>query len=146
MTEFKPVSFTDGAVDLTRLQQLANNQQALYEQKIPIKYQRGNFVKVGGLKIASGIVTLGATSKIGPGIDVYFGAFFTPGCLPSVQLTYSTNDYRQVRVHILAKGLGNGVLDPDHRGMQVLLLGDPIVKTTSYFPTFSRVHWTAIGW
>lgn len=146
MSEFKSVNFTDGAVDVQRLQQLTANQQYLNEQKIPIKWTRNEITKVGGLKIACGIVTIGPTTKNNPAIDVYFGSFFTAGCNPAVSVTYSAYDSRQARVHVLTKGLGEGAFDPDHRGMQVILLADPLAKTTTYFPRSSRVHWIAIGW
>lgn len=146
MTDFQNVNFDDGAVDLDRLQALANNDRNLKENLIPIKYERSGLVKVGGMKIASGTVLVPPTSKVNLVIDIFFGAFFTPGSRPVCNVTYNTHDYRQRRVFTTIQGIGSGVLDPDHTGMKVVIYSDPKAPTNNYFPASSRIHWTAIGY
>lgn len=134
---YKPVSWSDNEPLFTsKLNQMANNEQWLYEHTPRMLYTAYNQRKADGLKIASGILMCNPDPH---GIQqhvVYFGSFFSESCTPVV--VTGLMHQGEVRITFGVKGIGQTYVD--HRGFE--LLGGTIQRP---FVKVFWVPWIAMG-
>lgn len=138
---YKAVSWQDNEPLFTsKLNQMANNDQWLYENTPRMLYTPYNQRRTEGLKIASGILLCNpAPSGIQQHV-VYFGSFFSQACTPVV--VTGLMHQGEVRMTFGVKGIGQTYVD--HRGFE--LLGGAIHHgTTKAFTKQFWVPWIAMG-
>lgn len=138
---YKAVSWSDNEPLFTsKLNQMANNDQWLYEHTPRMLYTAYNQRKADGLKIASGILMCHpAPSGIQQHV-VYFGSFFSEACTPVV--VTGLMHQGEVRMTFGVKGIGQTYVD--HRGFE--LLGGAIHHgTAKAFTKIFWVPWIAMG-
>lgn len=116
MTEYTPVSWSEEIVSIDKLQQMATNDQALFEMKPSTAIKHGGVNRNKGMKILAGSKAFQATNTWATSVDLHFGNFFSQGCTPVViPVIYG---FPQTATYIHPKGLG-GTAQPDHRGFSV---------------------------
>lgn len=139
---YKAVSWSDNEPLFTsKLNQMANNDQWLYEHMPRMLYTAYNQRKADGLKIASGILMCQpAPSGIQQHV-VYFGSFFSESCTPVV--VTGLMHQGEVRMTFGVKGIGQTYVD--HRGFE--LLGGAIHHSPNHkaFTKIFWVPWIAMG-
>lgn len=145
MSDFQDVSWADDEdVTADKLNQMCSNDKHLLEQTVPHLYRAYGITKVGGLKIAGGIVTLGPNAGREMSHDVNFGNFFSIGCRPVVQVTFATP--QRFRVWAVIKGLGPNNHQPDRNGFTVVVNSGAPDEVKNHFPTGQHIHWMALGY
>jgi len=143
-TPYKPVNFSSESLSQTKLQQLANNQQWLFENTPRVRYSASGLTRDSGTKILSGKINYGTSPGDAVEMLVYFGNFFTAGCNPNVVITVQTNGgwLRKFGTIRSLQGLAAPI---DHTGF--------IVHVTTHeravpanFEAGGWVHWQAVGY
>lgn len=139
---YAPVQWTPGPITLPGLQQMANNEQWLFEN-MPAMYYTGPQIKrTGGLKIAAGRLPFPSTKQGYIDMNVYFGNFFTSGCNPVV--TTTVHSYYRGRKFASVMGLG-GATNIDSRGfMAVICAVEPVGQDNSIHGGI--LNWMAVGY
>jgi hypothetical protein len=142
-TNYDPVSWTSGPITTNALQQMANNDQWIYENMPRMVYYSPSINRSSGLKIASGRTTFGSSHLMYKDVTVYFGNFFTAGCKPVVVATvHSFGGQRQLAT---VRGLGNAHAI-DNRGFI-----SQISSQENYPHAVNRIaggilNWIAVGY
>lgn len=113
MTEYVPVSWTSGPVSLDKLEQMANNTQALHESKPSTVIRHAEVTRNKGVKILAGSSLFQPSGGWNQNVDLYFGNYFSAGCNPIVLAQHY--GFPQTGLNTAVKGLG-GTKIPDHRG------------------------------
>lgn len=139
-TPYKPVSFTSESINQTKLQQMASNDQWLFENMAKMRYATQALTRDAGVRVISGKTPFAAIDGRNYIFqNVYFGSFFTAGCKPIVSTGLeSNNDFLVHRSRIVIQGLGGEV---DHRGFQAVVSNDYYTKQGTGW-----IHWQAIGY
>lgn len=141
---YRPLSFVDGeALDVNKLNTIAQNLQWLYENTPRISYKAFGLVKSSGAKILAGANTVPASKTTLSYATVYFGTFFSQGCQPIVVATPVQSGTR-TRFETVVKGIGRTY--PDHRGCNIGVTTDEYNMSLNKHVTNLPVNWIAIGW
>jgi hypothetical protein len=140
MTNYKPTTFNGEPLTTTKMNQLANNVQYLFERSANVRYASSGITRDNGIKVITGKTAFAKTSKTYTNVYIYFGSYFTAGCSPTVQVSLELPNLGH-RYHISFRGF-NGGGQVDHRGMIA------VVATEAYknLPEGGFVHWTATGY
>ncbi len=141
-TPYKPVSWQDNEPLFTsKLNQMTNNEQWLYENTPRMLYTAGALKRSAGVKLASGILLCNPSPSGVQQHVVYFGSFFSQSCSPTVvtQLVHQG----EVRITFGVKGIGQQSID--HRGFEVL--GGAIHHSSTWKAMTRRfwINWIAVG-
>lgn len=142
MTEtFEPQSFVEGPFTLEDLNQLASNQNWLFENLPKVEYRAG-VSRNKGLKLLGGKTAFTATTTADfTNIDVSFGNYFSPGCSPAITATVHAS--RFARKYVSIRGIGVARTEPDHRGFTGTIVS---TEPTKIIESGGFVHWLALGW
>lgn len=146
--DFVPVSWNGESISTDKLNQMANNDQFLFDRTPLVRYafQGGQqtITRDNSVKIISGktpFVPSANTDWIRQ--NIYFGTFFSAGCSPVVTATVETQgpERRTVSIH----GLGGLNTDIDINGFVAHVwvasdTGNPYVSTSGF------IHWIAVGY
>lgn len=142
-TAFQPVTWSDGQdIDADTLNQMATNDNWLYNNMPQAFYKAYGISKNTQVKITGGIIPLGPTKDKTIYKEIGFGNFFSASCAPVVVGTHTGSKLVQLSVG----GIGSGNQKPDNRGFSVNLVATPSTATKNYFPHQIFVHWMALGW
>lgn len=143
MTSFNNVSWSDDEdIDVVKMNEMASNDRWLYDHMARGYYHAWGIRKNDGIKFACGIVPMGPDKNRSIDKVITFGNFFDSTCRPVVVASHSS--YGRATINIGGVAAGNH--HPDATGFRVTVTGNPINKTTNYFPTQFYVHWVAMGW
>lgn len=142
--EYRPVSWNGEAITNSKLNQMANNTQFLFERSPKMRYAAAGLTRDTGLKILAGKTPYPANTRDWSDARVYFGSFFTAGCKPIVTAVVGDIQAGGLRKYISLRG-HNGEID--HTGFIAH------VVTFELYPGGAKtvtgpgfVHWTAIGY
>ncbi len=138
---YKPLSWQDNEPLFTKkLNQMANNDQYLYENTPRMLYTAYNQRRTEGMKIATGILYCLPNPSGVQQHKVYFGSFFSEACTPVV--VTGLNHQGEVRMTFGTKGLNGTYID--HQGFE--LLGGAIHHgTAKAFTKPFWIPWIAVG-
>jgi len=140
---YKSITWSDGeAITYEDLSTMANNDQWLYENTPRMLYNYKGLKKTTGLKIYAASVHIPATKERNTFKDIYFGTFFTPGCMPVITLNHHGS---QNRVHVSMRGLGGSGYAPNHNGFQMVLATDELLTPNVLFMPID-LHIIAVGY
>lgn len=140
---YRPVSFAEEPLTDEKMNQLANNVQWVYENSPRAMYNAHGVVKSNGVKILAGKTWMPASTSTLSYATVYFGSFFSQGCLPVVVAT-PTQHYGQTRYETVVRGLGQAF--PDNRGCQIGITTDEYNAVNNHHAHGLTANWIAIGW
>lgn len=142
-TPYRPISWNDQSLSVPKLQQMANNDQWLFENTPRMRYSVDGNVRDSGLKIIAGKVGYGRSGNDWTDFNVYFGSFFSAACKPVVVATVEIGGNGKRKLANI-EGFGGTI---DYRGFHgfVTTQENPNLGT---FPVDhpSYVHWIAIGY
>jgi hypothetical protein len=141
-TPYKPVLWSEGPVRVDTLNQMANNDQWLFENTGRMFYYAHSIRRTAGVKILCGMIYMPAAKTHFQNAIQYFPNFFSAGCQPVV--VGSLYSPQQGRIHLVFRGIGREF--PDHRGFLVQGAVDEINPASNFFHTLIRVGWLAMGW
>lgn len=142
-TPFTPIAWNNEPITDAKMNQMANNDQWLYEHTPTVKFASYGVNKETGIKIHSGICIVPASGTAGAVANWYFGSFFTPGCRPVVNATVQPTTTR-VRIYCIVRGIGQ--IAPDHNGCAITAINHEIVTSSSRVDAPVYIHVTAIGY
>lgn len=139
---YKPVSFTSESINQQKLQQLAVNDQWLFENTARIRYSANGLVRDSGLKIISGRTM----HAVEPGRNftyqnVYFGSFFSAGCKPVVTASVEVGSHRMHRNKISLQSLSGPGSPLDHTGFMAIVSTEATNDLVA-----GAIHWIAVGY
>lgn len=140
-TPYRPVSFTNEQPTRTKMQQLANNQQWLFENMTRLRYAAYGLTRDSGLKILTGKTSFPVVrNRNYYYAQIYFGSFFSAGCKPLVIATVETTGGNMHRSKVVVQSRAAGGID--NTGFTA------IVSTESYRTVGSAgwINWFAIGY
>lgn len=143
-TPYKPVAWNGEPISNAKLQQMADNDQWLFENSPRIRYSSSNnLVRDAGLKVLAGKTMYGTSSTSAVYTDVYFGNFFSAGSHPVVVCTLETGTTLG-RKQVTIAGFGGEV---DHVGFRAAIYvdggvfdGPPTIEAAGW------LNWHAIGY
>jgi hypothetical protein len=133
--EYKPVSWNGEAITNTKLNQMANNTQFLFERAPRIRWTSAGLTKDTGIKVLAGKVPITTTTNNYCYLPIYFGTYFTPGCKPILSGGLEAGNHRS---HVVFQPFANEL---DHTGMTAVVANE---AETLYAPGF--VHYMVIGY
>jgi hypothetical protein len=141
--DFNHVSFTSESIPASKLQQLADNDNWLFENAPRLRYAVTDLTKEKGIKIIAGKTRYPATTGADwEDVYVYFGSFFTAGCKPIVTCVTADTE-KGHRKFVNVRGLGGEL---DHRGF----IGHVTAHEPPGYPQYIHgsgwLHWIAVGW
>lgn len=140
-TPYRPVSWTDQNLSKEKLQQMANNEQWLFENNPKIRYNySGAIIRDNGLKIIAGKSPFGTSGLDSIDTWVYFGNFFSAACKPIVTAVVETGGF-WLRKFITIRGIGGEI---DYRGFLAHLTTHENV-VDNRVEASGWIHWTAVG-
>lgn len=145
-TSYRPTTWGDEYISADKLNQMAANDQYLFE-RTPTVYYNANGVskRTGGMKIAAGQLIVPANKKISAvHREYHFGSFFSQGCRPVVTTGMCMTSGG--RYHITIAGLGNNSALPDHRGVRFRVIANPLNSKDNKILHRVVVSWIAVGW
>lgn len=135
-TPYKPISWNQQElITDDKMAQIANNSQWLFENTPRTNYTAFGVNRASGVKIACGIMAMGAVKSVTHTKPVYFGNFFSAACHPIVTTGLTTVGLRKVFTVVT----GLGALHPDQRGFQITCEGMAKLERSFY------VTWQAMG-
>jgi hypothetical protein len=143
VTSYKGVTWGDEMIATSKLNQMAQNDQWLFENSPQVTYKANGITRVKGIKIAAGRVLCTKTGTNKESHTVNFGSFFTTGCSPII--VHSMLHYGEVRVHWGHKGIGSRAL-PDHTGFELLGSVDQYSLKVNFLTRNYYIDWIAIGY
>ena len=143
-TPYKATTWGDEPVYKDKLQQMANNDQWLYENMPKMNFNTYGVKRTTGLKILAGIAIVPAGKKDWSGTTFNFNSFFSSGCKPVI-VTGTQPTGGRWRYHTIVKGIGSYY--PDHRGVEINVGADYFgTPTANVVDQKVYVHLIAIGW
>jgi len=148
VSQFQPVTIPSGPASKEILRTMVNNDQWLFENTPRLKYA-GEVQKSDGLRIAAGRAIYPAATADRIDVPVFFGGFFSVGCLPVITATSQPLllGYRR-----LVTVRGHGTASPDNRGFiaHVTSQEDPNQSggdaSYTWINNGGVLHWIAVGW
>jgi hypothetical protein len=138
-TPYQPVSFNGEMITTQKMNQMANNDQWLFENSPRIRYNANGLVRDASLKVMAGKTPYPLVSLNYVYQAVYFGSFFSAGCKPVITATIEAPSGGH-RNRVMIYGLTGG--EVDNTGFQA-------VVTTEAAPTLGPagfIHWQAVGY
>lgn len=143
-TPYKPTTWGDEPVFTDKLNQMANNEQWLYENTPRMMFSAWGIKRTSGVKVLAGIAICQGNQALWSPTSVNFGTFFSSGCKPVV-VTGTQPTSSKWRYHTIIKGIGTYY--PDHRGIEIHV-GADYYGTSTRNTVDSRVyvHYVVIGW
>jgi len=141
-TPYKPISWSDRSVSQEKLQQMANNDQWLFENSPRMRYSVAGNVRDSGIKIIAGKTSYGPTN--GPDyedVNIYFGNFFSAACKPVVTSTVGVDIASGLRKYIVNRGFGGEI---DYRGFIAHVTAHEPPGYSASIPG-GWLHWIAVG-
>lgn len=142
MTEYVPVSWSKEPVSIDKLQQMATNDQALFEMKPSTAIKHNGVNRAKGMKILAGSQLYQPSNTWATSVDLMFGNFFSAGCSPIVVPTIY--GFPQTATYIHPKGLGNTKL-PDHRGFSVYVRSNERIGFKGTLTSPYYIAYIAVG-
>lgn len=143
-TPYKPTSWSLGEqITREKLNQMTSNDQYLFENQPNAFYNAHGIKKTTGLKIMVGYTYLKGGRSRHHESQVFFGNFFSVGCLPIVITTPIIQ--KQSRIHHCVRGLP-GTYWPDHRGFTAIIDTDEINPKTNYLYYGVNLQFVAVGY
>ena len=142
-TPYKAITWGDEPITSTKLAQMTNNDQWLFENMPSAFYNASGVVKSGGIKVYGGRVSFPAANVVVQKKEVYFGGRFSTGCSPVVSVGMTGGVYS--RKQCIVNGL-NGKDVPDATGFLLTVM---VWEPNAYSNTFRStcyVDFIAIGW
>lgn len=142
VTPYRPVSVNDKALTKEKLQQMANNDQWLFENTPRVRYTLldGSLTRDTGGKILAGKALFGASPNDWSERTIYFGNFFSAACKPIVQVTIETTG-THLRKYASIRGISGA--EVDHRGFICHLSAQE--RNAKVVETWGLIHYTAVG-
>lgn len=142
-TPYKPVSWSDRSLDVSKLQQMATNDQWLFENSPRMRYSGNGVVRDNGIKIIAGKTPYATSSNDWVDVSIYFGSFFTAACKPIVICTDETTG-AALRKLVVTRGFGGEI---DYRGFVAHISDQENHIDRAHYPIESPgwVHWIAVG-
>lgn len=139
---YKAISWSDNEPIFTsKLNQMANNDQWLYENAPRMLYTAYNQRRAEGIKIASGILMCSPSKSGIQQHTVRFGSFFSSACTPVVVTGLMHNG--EVRITFGTRGIGKQYIGSD--GFELLGGVIPYGTAKAFTKTF-WVPWIAVGY
>lgn len=129
-------------ITVNDMNQLSHNQQFIFEQMPRANYRGFGVHRSEGIKLAAGLIAIGASKKPYASNDVRFGNFFAPRCNPIV--TTGIVASHQHRIFCTIQGLGT--LHPDNRGFRARVTIDAATKKNRKIARNFYVSWQALGY
>ncbi len=141
-TPYRPVAVNDKSLTKEKLQQMANNDQWLFENTPRIRYNflEGNIVRDSGAKILAGKLIFGAGTKDWSERTVSCGNFFSASCKPIVVSTVEATG-THLRKLVTTKGINGAEID--HRGFIAHVSVQE--RNAKVMDTWGLIHYMAIG-
>ncbi len=141
VTPYKATSWQDNEPIFTsKLNQMTNNDQWLYENTPRMMYTAYNQKRTEGLKVACGYLLCQPAANGIQQHTVQFPNFFSEACTPIVITGLMHNG--EVRLHHGIRGINQQY--PDHRGFEILGNVDVTGKWTRMTKIF-WIPWIAMG-
>lgn len=141
VTPYRVVSWEpDEVITVSKMRQLADNQQWLFDNMPRARYTHG-VNRNEGVKLLGGYILHPASTTAQSDRTVYFGEFFTMNCRPAVSCSIVSNFGRVD--HVIS---GIGVLLPDHRGFVSKIRMDALVSGNNVMNSNMYVGWLALGY
>lgn len=141
-TPYRAVSWQPNEViSEGKMDQLANNGQWLFENMPRARYTAHGVRRAEGVRIACGLCLVPAGTVPNYDREVYFGDFFSSGCMPIVTTAFVSN---QRRVWVTIAGLGR--FHPDDRGFQVHVTMGSDNPENDQLHKDAYVSWQAMGY
>lgn len=140
-TPYKPTNWGSESISQPKLQQMANNDQWLFENMARVRYSAGGLTRDSGLKIAAGKTAYPATQSDWIDVFVYFGTFFSAGCKPVVNASVEP---ALGRIGVVLSGLNFGT-EMDYRGFRAHVYQD-FQASGNPLQGAGWVHWQAVGY
>lgn len=142
-TPYKPVSFTSESITQQKLQQMANNEEWLFENTPRLRYSTSGLTRDAGIKLISGKTPHAQVNAEHLDVPVYFGSFFTGGCKPIVTATVEHNGGGGRRLATI-RGHGGEI---DHRGFIAhVTTQEDYPGAIRNFNSGGWLHWMAVGY
>lgn len=148
---YKNVTWPIGAPVVTdTLNDMANNDQWLFENMPRIQYSAHGIKRNSGIKILAGVTRYPGNETVAEGsaVDISFGSFFTPGCNPVVVATISASSSPHKK-YVTTSALGAHAVETiDHRGFSAYVSAMPWSGRVGFVPLGNSglVHYIAIGY
>lgn len=140
MTQWSPVNFSSESLSQPQMQQLATNQQWLFENMSKIRYSVGSVTRDSGLKVLVGKNYFPSTTERNYTTgSVSFGSYFAQGSRVVVISGVEARDPGN-RYKVVVRGRSDA--DVDHQGFDYIISAD----TYSTLPIGGYVCWMAVGW
>lgn len=144
--DFKPVSWNGEAVTNSKLNQMSNNTQYLFERQPKIRFTGtgNNIIRDSALKMIVGKTPYPlVTTANYIYMNIMFGSFFTAGCKPIVIATVEGGNHR---AKVVTRNLTAQNVEIDQNGFIAIVSHEEqlLGGTTQLVPGW--VHWTAYGY
>lgn len=145
-TSYRPVNWANEFISSDKLNQMAANDQYLFERTPTVYYNSSGVSKrTGGMKIMSGTVIFPINKRVSTLTkEVHFGSFFSQGCRPVVTTGMCMTSGG--RYNITVASLGNNSALPDHRGVRFRVIANPMNSKDNKVLHKVVVSWTAVGY
>lgn len=145
VTPFRAVNFQpDQLLTEELLDQLASNENYLYEMTPRAQYTYDGINTQSGIKLMSGRTLIAATKENHQATTVGFGNFFSSGSNPNVAVATVSNHSR--RFFVTIEGWGH-TLAIDNRGFNVFVYLDAQTKKKNdKIPRSFYISWIAMGY
>jgi hypothetical protein len=142
-TPYKAITWGDEPVVSTKLSQMTNNDQWIFENMPTMYYNGGGVVKSGALRTYAVRIGFPPLNNSVQNKDVYFSGRFSVGCTPviAVGITGGVFSRKQTLIHGL-----NGRDLPDHTGCRLTVMMWEPTAYTNTFRTQCYVDLVAVGW
>jgi hypothetical protein len=140
-TPYKPMSFSEGALSLDDMQQMADNVQYVFENTPRMRYNYSGAAKNGQLRILAGTLMFPATKNTTQYQNAYFGNFFSAGCKPIITTSLAVPAAYNHSIRNLS-----GVALPDHRGFRAYVWNGGYDTKNRRLSKASRVLYIAVGY
>lgn len=137
---YVPTSFTGEQITQQKLQQMANNDQWLFENSSRVRYNYG-VVRDSQVKIIAGKTPYPATTNDNIDVYVYFGSFFSASCKPVVAASVEPG---LGTIGLSIAGLTFGA-EMDYRGFRGHVYQD-YYELRNSLQYAGWVHWIAVGY
>lgn len=143
MSDYVPVSWNGESVSTDKLNQMANNDQYLFDRSPKIRYSSSNLTRDTSLKVIAGKTPFQPHGKFDwTNVVVYFGSFFTAGCHPSVTAVAEVTG-GWMRKFVAIKGLAGEI---DHTGFLAQVVSQESIPGNGWIEAGGWVHWQAVGY
>lgn len=142
MTEYVPVSWSAEPVTVEKLQQMATNDQAIFEMKPTTVIKHNGITRSKGMKILAGSTLFQPSMQWNQTVDIYFGNFFSAGCTPVVLAGHY--GFPQTGMNTAVKGLG-GTKIASHTGFACYVWCDARNGNKGILRTPYYIAYIAVG-